>query len=169
MRYGSAYLMILLCFSIVSVPVAAKVGVHATIHTTIPAAARAGTLLDISWTLSNEKSSRPFNACAVFIRLIGPTGESTEAFARCGTNMDGRYNAPAEIPKGGVETIEVGVAGTMTDRAGHSERSDWLMALANDPVQKSWQDFGTLRLNWPNTESAGLFVIPGRKRAREIP
>lgn len=136
MRFGSAYLMILLCFSIVFAPVAAKDRVHAVIHAAIPADASAGTLLDISWSLSNEKSGKPFNACAVFIRLIAPTGDSTEAFAKCGTNMDGHYNALAEIPKGGVETVEIGVAGTMTDGEGHSERSDWLMTLANNPIQK---------------------------------
>jgi len=135
MRSASVCLIVLLCSLLLSAfPVAAKDGVHANVHSSIPAHARAGSQLNITWTLSNEEDGEPFNACRVFIRLIGPSGDSTEAFAPCGA--DGRYSALAEIPKGGVSAIQIGVAGTMSDQEGNSERSDWLMALANDPIEK---------------------------------
>lgn len=138
MRSSSVYLIILLCFSAIIVdPVAAKYGIHAIVHTTIPANAAEGSRLEISWTLADEKSGRPFSASAVFIRLIGPTGDSTESFAQYGARSDGHYSAIAKVPIGGVNAIEIGVAGTLSDpRSGHSERSDWLMPLVNDPVQK---------------------------------
>ena len=137
MRLRSIYLAIFLFFSAVATfPVAAKEGIHATVHTIIPAHSEEGNELDVSWTLADEESGRPFNASTVFIRLIGPTGVSTEAFARDAAHSDGHYKATVKVPKGGVEGIEIGVAGTMTDREGHSERSDWVMALANDPIEK---------------------------------
>ena len=135
MRSTSIFVTALLCATIFITPsVVAKEGVQATIHTNISATAVEGSQIDVTWSLKVEKSGEPFNACAVFIRLIGPTGESTEAFAECGANSEGRYDATAIIPSGGIEKIEIGVAGTMTDREGHSERSDWLMPLANDPI-----------------------------------
>ena len=95
-----------------------------------------GSQIDVRWSLADEKTGKPFNACAVFIRLIGPTGELTEAFAECGLiTAEGNYDATAVIPSGGISRIEIGVAGTMTDREGNSERSDLLMPLTNDPMQ----------------------------------
>ena len=47
----------------------------------------------------------------------------------------GTDNTTAINPQGGVALIEIGVAGTMTDKEGRSARSDWLMALANDPIR----------------------------------
>jgi len=114
----------------------AKDGVKATIHTPISATAIEGSQIDVAWSLADEKSGEPFSACKVFIRLIGPTGESTDAFAACGMKTaEGEYDATAIVPSGGISKIEVGVAGTMTDREGNSKRSDWLMPLANDPLQ----------------------------------
>ena len=137
MRSRSVYLITCLCIlAAVTPPADAKDGIHAIVHTAIPVDAKNGAQLQISWTLADEKSGKPFNACSVFIRLIGPTGDATEAFAPCGANADGLYDALAIIPEGGVDTIEIGVAGTMTDRSGHSDRSDWLTPLANDPIQK---------------------------------
>lgn len=137
MRSRSAYLSILFCFAVfVTFPVAAKDGIHATVHTAVPAYAVAGSRLEIRWTLADKNSGSPFNAGRVFIRLIGPGGDSTESFAHRGDHSDGHYAAIARIPEGGVGSIEIGVAGTLTDQNGHNKRSDWLLVLANDPIQK---------------------------------
>ncbi len=137
MRFSSTYVASLLLTAILIVPsVGAKEGVKATIHTAISTTAIEGSQIDVSWSLADEKSGKPFSACAVFVRLIGPTGESTEAFAECGlAAAEGNYEATAVVPSGGISGIEIGIAGTMTDREGNSKRSDWLMPLTNDPKQ----------------------------------
>jgi hypothetical protein len=112
----------------------AKDGIQATVDTTIPAGRDAGTELEISWTLADAKSGHPFNANRVFIRLIGATGDQTEAFARYGAHPDGRYSAIVAVPDGGVSEIQIGVAGRLTRPDGSKVRSDWLMDLANDPL-----------------------------------
>jgi hypothetical protein len=136
-RFSSTYVALLLLIAIPIAPsVGAKEGVKATIHTPISTTAIECSEIDISWSLADAKSGKPFSACAVFIRLIGPTGESTEAFAECGLEAaEGNYEVTAVVPSGGISSIEIGVAGTMTDREGNSKRSDWLMPLSNDPKQ----------------------------------
>jgi hypothetical protein len=137
MRFASTYVALLLFIAILIAPLAgAKEGVKATIHTPISTTAIEGSQIDVSWSLADEISGKPFSACEVFIRLIGPTGESTEAFAECGLEAaKGNYEVTAVVPRGGISSIEIGVAGTMTDREGNSKRSDWLMPLSNDPKQ----------------------------------
>lgn len=135
MREHLKFVAALLCATTFIVPaVKAKEGVQATIHTDVSGAVE-GSQINIGWSLRVEDSGEPFNACAVFVRLIGPTGKSTEAFSECGANSEGRYDATAIVPCGGVAKIEIGVAGTMTDREGHSERSDWLVTVLNYPVR----------------------------------
>ena len=137
MRFSSTFVTSLLLVAIlIASVVQAKEGVKATIRTPISSTAIEGSQIDVKWSLAVEKSGKPFSACAVFIRLIGPTGESTEAFAECGLEAaEGNYDATAIVPSGGINRIEIGVAGTMTDREGNSKRSDWLMPLTNDPAQ----------------------------------
>ena len=149
MRLRPVYFISILFLSAVAVfPAAAKEGIHATVLKSIPACAGEGSHHEVSWTLSDKDDGRPFNASKVFIRLIGPTGETTEAFARYGDHSDGYYTATVTIPSGGVDTIKIGVAGMMRDREGHSERSDWLMVLANDPIR--------IRRCWKYPESLAL-------------
>lgn len=110
-----------------------KEGVQATVHTEIPASSEPGTRIEVQWTLASQEDKRPFSACGVFIRILGPSGDESEAFApRCSAS-EGRYGVAVTIPSGGVAAIEIGVAGTMTYN-GVSQRSDWLMPLANDPI-----------------------------------
>ncbi|MDJ0750499.1 MAG: hypothetical protein QNJ11_13515 [Woeseiaceae bacterium] len=113
----------------------ANQGVKATVLTPVPKSANAGAELHIAWSLANEETGEPFSACAVFVRLTSPTGETSEAFAECGLEASkGNYNATPIVPIGGISEIEIGVAGTITDREGNSRRSDWLMPLTNDPI-----------------------------------
>jgi hypothetical protein len=137
MRFSSTYVATLLLTAVFIAPSGgAKEGVRATILTPISPTAIEGSQIDVGWSLADEKSGKPFSACAVFIRLIGPNGESTEAFAKCALkDADGNYDATAVVPIGGISRIEIGIAGTMTDRDGNSERSDWLLPLTNDPMR----------------------------------
>jgi hypothetical protein len=64
-----------------------------------------GITIDARWSLADEKSGETFSACAVFIRLIGSTSESTEAFADCGQKAaEGKYDATAFVPCGGISS-----------------------------------------------------------------
>lgn len=136
MRMSSTFLTSLYLVLILSASsAAAKEGVKATVHTPISASAIEGSEIHVMWSLAEEKSGKPFSACAVFIRLIGPTGETTEASAKCGQEAaKGNYDASPVVPNGGISRIEIGVAGTITDREGASQRSDWLMPLMDDPM-----------------------------------
>lgn len=137
MRFCSTLLVPFILAIVFSAPSAsAKEGMKATVHTPIQASADAGTEIHVMWSLADEESGRPFSACEVFIRLIGPTGESKEAFAERGLGASkGKYDATPVVTVGGIGRIEIGVAGTMTDREGNSQRSDWLMPLTNDPIR----------------------------------
>lgn len=137
MKKRSVYLPVLLFIAMAfALPVAAKHGVVATIHTEIPRKAEFGAQFTVRWTLADEKTGEPFSAYDVFIRLIGSGGDSIEAFAEYPARPMGSYQAIVTIPPGGVAAIEIGVAGTMTDREGNSERADWLMAVANNPIEQ---------------------------------
>jgi len=130
----SCLLTMILSLGVVSAPAAAKEGVLATVYSEIPASSEAGTQLEVHWTLIDEDDGAPFNASTVFVRLIGPTGEKSEAFAAAGAHTDGRYNAIVTVPTGGVSSVEIGVAGTIGYFNGPRERSDALMELANEPI-----------------------------------
>lgn len=121
---------LLLCAAI---PAVGKEGVRATVYTSLSEAV-AGSRVDVSWSLEVEKTGEAFTACRLFVRLIGPSGRWTEAFAPCLPGDDGRYRATATIPAGGVASVEIGIAGNVTDEHGRKHRSDWLIPLANDPL-----------------------------------
>lgn len=127
----AALAAIVLCLSL---PATGKDGVKATVHTSLSSAVE-GSQIEVRWSLAVEETGDAFSACGLFVRLTGPSGESTEAFAGCLPDDDGQFTATATIPKGGVTAVEIGIAGTMTDREGNSRRSDWLLPLANDPIQ----------------------------------
>jgi hypothetical protein len=136
MRICASFLVSIVLALALATPLAeAKEGVKATVLTPISASADGGVELHVKWSLADEESGTPFNACAVFVRLTGPTGATSEAFAECGLEASkGRYSATPIVPVGGVSKIEIGIAGTTTDREGKDRRSDWLMPLTNDPI-----------------------------------
>ncbi len=118
--------------------VSAKDGVRATLHTPLLTHIAADTEIRLEWSLEDEHSGAPFSACKVFIRLIGPNGDSAEAFAGCGHESSmGRYQATVSVPKGGISNVEIGIAGTVTDREGNRERSDWIVPMSNEGATRS--------------------------------
>jgi hypothetical protein len=136
MRIASfCFISLLFGIALVAPVASAKEGVVATVLTPISPTAAEGSQIEVSWSLVVEKTGEPFSAHDVFVRLIGPSGSSTEAFSsQSQRSSDGHYTATATVPAGGIVKIEIGVAGTTTDADGHSKRSDWLMPLANDPI-----------------------------------
>lgn len=133
MRLRPVGLLVLLFSFLVVASLFAKEGVVATLLTTIPNNASEGTRLTLEWSLHEKDSGSPFNACDVFLRLVGPSGDSTEAVATpCTEVMEGRYGAIATVPRGGLAGVVIGLAGTATAH-GRSVRSDALFKLTNDP------------------------------------
>jgi len=118
----------------VGAPASAKQGVEATVLTDIPASSAPGTEIKVQWRLASKEGAHSFSACGIFIRLKGPDGDTTESFAPRCTSDKGVYEAVAIVPASGVASVEIGVAGTMTQN-GVSSRSDWLMELVNDPIR----------------------------------
>lgn len=136
LQHASMYIASLLLAAVfIASSAGAKEGISATLLTPIPPTAVAGSQIALRWSLADKYSGKPLSACSVFIRLIGSNGDYTEAFAGCGRQAaEGQYNVTAVVPVGGISRIEIGVAGTRTDKDGNSERSDWLMPLTNNPV-----------------------------------
>jgi hypothetical protein len=117
-----------------AVPALAKDGVKATLHSSIPLDAPAGTPLHVSWTLAyaDEQGRRhPFGAGGVFVRLVSASGAPAEAaYAR---QDEGSYKAIVTVPSGGIGDIEFGVQGFTSGAAG-SHRADALFPITNDPI-----------------------------------
>lgn len=118
-------------------PAAAKDRVVAFVHTSFGTDLEEGSVVRVRWSLLDERSGEAFSACSVFVRLIGDDQQQSEAFSECGADAgSGNYEAIATVPRGGVRLIQIGVAGTASDGSGGSVRSDWLIALTNDPIGK---------------------------------
>ena len=111
----------------------AKEGYTATLTSTIPASAKAGKTIRVSWKVT-DAAGNAFNATGVFVRLRGPArGVSTEGMSAFGAHTDGAYTAKVKVPRGGIAKVEIGIAGTRTYANGKSERADLLFQIANPP------------------------------------
>jgi hypothetical protein len=114
----------------------AKGDVKATVVTEIPSGLAPGTELPVTWQLADGKTGDPVDlGTGVFIRLIGPDGDATEAIAVSDIEQVGRYETTVSIPAGGVSSVEIGIHGTATFTGGRQEPSDWLMELTADPIR----------------------------------
>jgi hypothetical protein len=117
---------------VVVLPAVGKEGVKATLRTSIPLNASAGTRLKVTWTLTyaDGKRRRPFGANGVFVRLLSASGARAETgVAPTGTHAGGSYSATVVVPKGGIGDVEIGLHGFMNGRPG-----DMLFPITNDPV-----------------------------------
>ena len=115
----------------------AKDGFVATLESGIPANAKPGGRIDVSWTVAQPTSagSAVFDATDVFVRLRGPSRRDvTEGYASFKPHPDGLYRAQVAVPRGGIASIEIGVAGTRTYTSGKSERADQLFPITNPPA-----------------------------------
>jgi hypothetical protein len=135
-RFALALLVISAGTLITALPVRAKEGVKATLTTSIPLDAPAGTQLKVSWRLfSIETGQRePFGANGVFVRLRSASGaDAEEGFAPVGAYPTGEYEATVVVPEGGIADIEVGLMGWRSDATG-TRRADALFPITNSPV-----------------------------------
>jgi hypothetical protein len=111
----------------------AKEGVTATLRTSIPLDAPAGTHLRVAWTLAG-RDHRPFNASGVFVRLLSASGARAETgFASAGAHSTGEYAASVAVPTGGIGKVKIGLRGWSTGPAGTHE-ADVLFPIANEPT-----------------------------------
>jgi hypothetical protein len=111
-------------------PAAAKEGVKATLETSIPLDAAAGTPLELAWTLASvdeDGRPQPFGAGGIFVRLSSASGTGAQtAFARGDT---GDYRATVLVPTGGIGDVQIGIRGFADGRP-----SDLLFPITNDPL-----------------------------------
>ena len=112
-------------------PAAAKEGVVATLRTSIPLDAPAGTRLHVAWTLAyvdDEGRRMPFGANGVFVRLHSASGADAEEGVATGA-----YEATVTVPQGGIGDVEIGLIGWRSDATG-THRADAIFPITNDPV-----------------------------------
>ena len=120
-----ALLVVVLAAAVAAVPVAgAKDGVRATLTSTVPRVAPAGTTIVVTFVL-RDRTGHPFNAERVFVKLICPEKDvSSLAFASSASHADGRYRVVATVPAGGLGTMRIGLRGS----------SDVYFPITNDPL-----------------------------------
>jgi hypothetical protein len=117
---------------VAALPAAGKEGVEATLLTTIPLDAPAGTRLHLAWRLTylDHGRRRGFGASGVFVRLRSAAGAGAETGFASG---HGDYRATVVVPKGGIGDVQIGLQGWTNDAAGTHE-SDALFPITNDPL-----------------------------------
>jgi hypothetical protein len=117
--------------ALAAVPAAApKEGAQAVLTTTVPLGAKAGSTVEIAWTVTvpDEAGRRhPFNAIGMFVRLLSRTGApSTIGFATPTAHEDGRYDARVAVPSGGIGGLRAGLRGS----------TDVVFPVVNDPFAR---------------------------------
>jgi len=144
---------------ILAAAASAKEGFRATLTSAVPADAKPGSTIKVAWTVRNGAGTG-FSTSAMFVRLRGPAGaEATEGFASFASHPDGAYSARVTVPDGGIDGIEIGVAGTRTDASG-SARSDYLFPISNPPdLTSAGSDPGTGTLTWLLPLLGGLAAV----------
>jgi hypothetical protein len=133
-RSALGLLLIATAALVAAVPAAGKDGVKATLKTSIPLDAPAGTRLDVAWTLGFVDEAgrrRPFDAGYIFARLVSTSGLPGETVYARGDR--GEYAATVVVPKGGIGDIQIGLVGWQSDATG-TRRADALFPITNDPV-----------------------------------
>jgi hypothetical protein len=114
---------------------AAKQDVEATILSTIPKDAAAGSTVHVGWRLAELNSGRPFGAGGIFIRLVGAGGATTTANAK--ELRPGRFAANVVVPNGGIRRIRIGLHGWTSGPRG-TRRADLFFWIVNDPMTDVW-------------------------------
>ena len=121
----AAVIAFVLAAGVALVPAAgAKNGVRATLTSTVPRTAPAGTKIVVTFVL-RDRAGHPFGAERIFVRLICPEKDVTSiAFASNASHADGRYRVVAVVPAGGLGAIRIGLRGS----------SDVYFPITNNPL-----------------------------------
>lgn len=116
--------------------VAAKEGGIARLAAPLPRDAEPGSTITVNWSLSapydNAGNLRPFSAMGAYIKLIGL--DVSEAVGTETPLGSGKYVADIVIPKGGIQAVEFGIAGTSTVN-GVSRRSNMVFEFQGQLLQ----------------------------------
>ncbi len=111
--------------------VLAKEDAIVTLDAALPTDPEPGSEITVGWTVETRGVNgelEPFNAEAVFIRLIPATGEPAEVVGR--QSPLGHYVATVTVPAGGIRSVEVGVRGESCS-GGTCQRSDMMFPIAD--------------------------------------
>jgi len=123
-----------------ALPASGKEGVKATLTTTIPLDAPAGTSIKVAWTLAgvDENGRRyPFGASGVFVRLVSRSGApATTGYAPSGGPKTGEYAATVMAPEGGIADVRIGLRGFTSGVTGYRQ-SNMFFPITNDPLPGS--------------------------------
>jgi hypothetical protein len=134
----------------------AKEGVKATLTSTIPLDASAGTRLRVTWTLRGvDDNGRPypFGANGVLVRLVSASGaDSTTGYAPSGDYANGKYAATVVVPDGGIGDVRIGLR-SFTSGANGYHQSDMIFPIANDPMP------GPARVLPPGSGSSTTWIL----------
>jgi len=105
-----------------------------TLDAALPADPGPGSEITVGWTVETpgeDGQMAPFNAEAVFVRLISPEAETVEAIGRQGP--PGHYAATVTVPAGGIRDVEFGLRGESCS-GGTCQRSDILFAIDDSVI-----------------------------------
>jgi hypothetical protein len=118
---GATLLLALVAVS----PALAKEGIEVQLNAQIPADAKPGDTVSLFFTLTriDENGMSPLRGSPVYVRLLGPRGDATEADAG-ETRTPGTYQAAVVIPAGGAARVEFGIHGAAVDADGRASGAD---------------------------------------------
>lgn len=105
--------------------------VRATLTNPAVLATPPGHVITIAWTIGEHarRVDPKFGGQGLFVRLKGQSGSATVAAA---TGGHGHYSATIRIPKGGVQTIQIGIEGFTSGAGGH-QTAPTLIPITNSP------------------------------------
>jgi len=112
-----------------------KEGVEATLLTTVPKDAAAGSTIRIEWRLA-ELAGRPFAAGGIFVRLLSAQRGSAATTTLASGGAGGRFTVAARVPDGGIGGIRIGLRGMSC--GGTCKESDLFFRIVNDPFMDGW-------------------------------
>lgn len=135
-RHAAASILLALTLALMTTTAAlAKGDAVATIDAPLPPDADPGTEITVGWTVTvpvDDGSPAPFNAEAMFIRLVPVTGEAVEVIGR--QDRPGHYVATVTMPAGGLRDVEFGLRGESCSN-GTCERSDIMFTTGEAPLE----------------------------------
>lgn len=139
-RFALGLLGVALATLSAPLPAPAKEGVKATLTTSVPLDAAAGTRLKIGWRLfsvDEHGQRQPFGANGVFVRLLSASGErAMEGVAPNGAYTTGEYEATVVVPEGGIGNLEIGLRAWVSGPTG-TRRAELLFPITNEPVPRA--------------------------------
>jgi hypothetical protein len=140
-----------------------------TLDASLPSDPEPGSQITIGWTVEVAGESGemvPFNAEAMFIRLIPASGDPVEALGRQGP--PGHYVATMTVPDGGIRDVEAGLRGESCS-GGTCQRSDILFAIDESAIPAIEPGAAANAPGAPANVPRGASGAPGAATTPEAP